>query len=761
MGLMRRYLLLILVFLAGVAGGVSAAAPSATVLLRGHLDSDKLAEAHKTIAALRGQGAATVVIEVRSTSGDLYGVLDVAKTLYELKEADGAHVIVYIDDEAVGPAAVLPFLADELYISLFVSWGDVPAGSDVAMPTNLLRSRVVSLIAPASTKASLLTVLADGMVDPAVKIIVDNGWRVATPDSPPLRPVISPEGETLVVNQNQLRELGVVDAVLSLQAFRQRFAGEGEKEKAPVVESDQGSRAPLAVDAATLEKLLAAHITFAPGADNTVGYLAIDDKKQGISESTWIYVKSALDYYREHKPRFIILKLNTPGGQVFASQKISDALRDIDSEAGIPVVAFIDNWAISAGAMLAYSCRFIAVVKDAAMGAAEPVLQGASGQLETASEKVNSALRTDFGNRAEFYNRDPLIAQAMVDKDMLLVLRYGKVVKLESDAEIRKGGPDADKVISAKGKLLTLSGAELIDYGVADIMVPRVTLAAVTSEELWQGRWSTGKEPLFQNSFFKALPAATIDAYRMDWKGQFFAFLSSPVVASLLVLGVMIGFYVEISTPGFGIPGSIAVICVLLMILSSFALEAVGWLEMILILMGSALVAVDIFFIPTFGFLGIVGIVFVLAGVFGLLLPGLGSISYDFDSQTLNAAGDVVIERLAWLCGALIVGVIIIAVLGRYVAPRLTMLNPFVLKGEQESSQGFVAGPTPQELPVVGNIGQAATTLRPAGKVIIDGTLYDAVSSGTFIEKDSAIIVTAIDGYRIVVDVDAWKEKGQ
>ncbi len=41
-----------------------------------------------------------------------------------------------------------------------------------------------------------------------------------------------------------------------------------------------------------------------------------------------------------------------------------------------------------AGAMLAYSCRYIATSKDGSMGAAEPVIMGEGGQMQSASEKI-------------------------------------------------------------------------------------------------------------------------------------------------------------------------------------------------------------------------------------------------------------------------------------------------------------------------------------------------------------------------------------
>lgn len=495
------------------------------------------------------------------------------------------------------------------------------------------------------------------------------------------------------------------------------------------------------------------HILYHQDGPNQIGYILIEDHASSINQGTWLYVKNALDSYKQSKPAFIILELNTPGGEVYAAQKISDALKEIDIQYDIPVVCFINNWAISAGAMLAYSCRFIAVVKDASMGAAEPLIMGENYETKTASEKINSAMRADLASRAGFYDRNPYIAEAMVDKDIILVLRHGTVTKLDNESQINLTGTDPDIVISPKGKLLTLNAEELIRYGVADLMLPPEKISPITPQELEKGLWPASKMLLFHAPFFKNIPDATISAYQMDWKSRFFAFLSSPMVASMLLLGIMVGLYMEITSPGFGVPGTIALICLILLILSSFALEIASWLEILLLFIGLAILLVDLFFLPTFGLLGIGGLIFFLAGLFGLLLPGLGSVEYEVDSKTFNAAGQLVLERLGWLSGTLLVGCGIILLLARYMTPTFAGYSKLILTGnEQDASKGYIASDNPADLPQPGAEGIALSTLRPAGKIIINDKVYDALSNGGFIEKGEKIRISKLDGSVIVVE---------
>jgi membrane-bound serine protease (ClpP class) len=503
-----------------------------------------------------------------------------------------------------------------------------------------------------------------------------------------------------------------------------------------------------------LNAKLKKHINFSSAEENKVGLIEINNKESSISQSTWIYVKNALDYYKKTKPIFVILELNTPGGEVYAAQKISDALKDFDTQENIPIIAFVNNWAISAGAMLAYSSRFIAVTKDASMGAAEPVLVGETGQMVSASEKVNSALRADFANRAAFFDRNPAIAQAMVDKDIILVLRHGKIIKVDNEAQIKSTEPDPDIVVSPKGKLLTLNSEELIRYGVADLLLSPTKVGLISPEEKKKGGWPASKMLLFQLPYFQQIPEAVVDFYQMDWKTQFLVLLASPMVSSLLFLGLVLGVYMEMSTPGVGLPGSIALICLFLIILSSFALELANVLEFVLLFAGLLFVLVDLFFLPTFGMLGIVGAALFLVGLFGMMLPGIGSIDFEFNTKTFNAAGEAFMQRLAWLSGTLVIALVSISFLARYVMPTFGGFQRFILSGqEQRSSNGFIAGIDPHLLPKPGSKGIVLATLRPAGKVIIGGEIYDAISDGGFIEKDTPIVVAKLDGSVIVVDI--------
>ncbi|HEV8050981.1 MAG TPA: NfeD family protein, partial [Parachlamydiaceae bacterium] len=579
-------------------------------------------------------------------------------------------------------------------------------------------------------------------------------WKLANDGQGRSGVFVTSKDERLIVNHNQIKELGIVKDILSKQQFDFLFPVPQNVSDRDQYPSSQDTAIPKTLFVEELKK----HVHYNPSGPNTIGRIVVEDHSVAISQATWLYIKSALDHYKQTKPAFVILELNTPGGEVFSSQKISDALKELDTQYNIPVVTYINNWAISAGAMLAYSTRFIIVAKDASMGAAEPVVEGLEGKMETASEKINSALRADFANRARFFGRDPLLAEAMVDKDLIIVQRHGKIIKLDNENQIRTDGTDPDIIISPKGKLLTLDAEQMINFGVADIMLPATKTSSITAEEIDSGKWAAEKNAIFHQPFFDSIPNATIDTYQMDWKMSFFAFLATPLISSLLMLGLMLGFYMEVSTPGFGLPGTLAVTCLFLIMLSSFSLEIANWLEVILMFTGLAVILVELFVLPTFGLLGFIGIVFFLMGLFGMMLPGADSIGYEYDTQTFNAAGVAFFERLAWLCGTFVLGLLLIGLLARFVTPKLANFSRLVLHGNEQV--GYTSFENLAELPKPGSRGVADTTLRPSGKIDIDGIQYDAMSIGSFIEKGRPVSVTGIDsGTLMVAEVENDNDK--
>ncbi len=511
-------------------------------------------------------------------------------------------------------------------------------------------------------------------------------------------------------------------------------------------------------EAADFSQKLSAAITFPAGEEHHIGRIVINDRQNGITTATWIYVSSALSVYKKTKPACIILELDTPGGEVFTAERIADALQEMDTQYNIPVIAYVNNWAMSAGALLAYSCRFIVIAKGASMGAAEPVTLGATGQMEAAPEKITSALRSDFASRAQFFGRNSAIAMAMVDKDLILVRRQGKIITLDTEDQVHKDGPQPDVILKPKGKLLTLNTEQLMEYGVADMMLPPMRLPPLTEQEERQeqetGRIPLQKSPFIQIPFFEHALPCSIDTFREDWQTRFLAFLTLPAVSSILFLGLIVGFYMEMTSSGFGIAGLVGLLSLFFIVLSSFALEAVAWFEPIMLLFGLFLIGLELFFFPTMGILGVLGTLFMVVGLMGMVLPGIESVQ--FNGEVLNSAGEYVLHRLGWICGAIVVAAFIIIILSRFMTPKFRLMHRIILEDTPLLSSGthaMHAAEIVPEVPIqVGDEAIVSVTCRPSGKVIYKGIELDVVSTGDFLEKGKRVTIVRIEGLKIFIE---------
>ncbi|MEM7174541.1 MAG: NfeD family protein [Chlamydiota bacterium] len=707
------------------------------VVLNGHLGRNELAAARQALTSALMHADKPLLLQIHSSSGHLGEVLRFAQELAEIRQSSGKQVIAYIQGKAVGPAAVFPFLADRLIVTPLVAWGDITYGQSRRGGIEVLSKTVKQFVADSAPHELTMRHLVDAMVDPRYQLVEEK--QVENLNA-------AQRLDPLILNREGLESLQLIrpSDVMTDDEFAATYLSVNQRRGAMTRSQQTVSSS----DSSGLQKDFERYLRYSRVGENLVGYLDIGQDRS-IDQTTYLYVKFALENYKKRGVSCVILRLNTPGGEVLSSLKIVDLLQEVDVNNQIPVIAFIDNWAVSAGAMLAYSCRFIGIVPDALMGAAEPVLTGQQGEMVSASEKVNSVLRTEFTNLANFYGRNPLIAKAMVDKDLILVVRNHEIVELKNETDIRLEGSNPDQVITTKGKLLTLNGKQLMEFKVADFMVPLRPIAPLTAKEKEQGEWPATKNLVFQEPYLAAIPNATIITYS-DWRLSLFSFLSHPAIAGLLLLGLIIGFYIEINTPGFGVPGAIGVGCLALILLSSFAIEAINWIEVIILIAGIVLLLLELFVIPGFGITGILGITLTVIGLFALMLPSLDKLSL-FDPDAFRLIGSAFFKRLAWLSGALILAVVVIVVLARFFSHRFFRFSKLILTGEQQKSDGYLAGIPREKMPEVGELGETVTPLRPSGKVHVGDNLFDAITQGNYLEAYVAVEVIRIEGSKVVV----------
>jgi membrane-bound serine protease (ClpP class) len=383
----------------------------------------------------------------------------------------------------------------------------------------------------------------------------------------------------------------------------------------------------------------------------------------------------------------VILEINTFGGRVDAAVLIRDALLN----SRVRTVAFVNKRAISAGALIALAAEKIVMADGGTIGAATPVQIGQPGSpAQPVEEKTVSYVRKEFRATAESRKRPPLIAEAMVD----------------ADVEIPG--------LIQKGKLLTLTTEEALKHKVGDFRAD--TLESVLAQ--------------------LGLAGAEVRRASPNWAENVVRFLTHPVVSSLLITIGMLGIILEIRTPGFGLPGALGITSLALFFWGHWLVQLAGWEELLLVGSGLVLLVLEVFVIPGFGLTGVLGIGALLAGL-SLSFVGAGA-TWEF---ILRAAGRVIFSLLLALVGSL--------ALLRFL-PRLPFGRRLILETGLPASQGYASAPE-SDSHWLGKSGTALSPLRPAGIAEIENQRVDVVSDGEFIDSGASIVVTRVDGNRIVV----------
>jgi membrane-bound serine protease (ClpP class) len=444
---------------------------------------------------------------------------------------------------------------------------------------------------------------------------------------------------------------------------------------------------------------------------------------------------------------YIIFEIDTFGGRVDSALQITSFITSIK---GARTVAWVNSgegsrgvsW--SAGALIAMACQDIYMAAGTSLGAAAPVTIGADGQTEGTGEKTVAAVRSQMAALAE-RNRHPVgIAKAMVDYDVELweVLVDGEIRALTlQDLELleKEAGdpkPERRSVISPTGKLLSLTSGEALRYGLARALTDdRETLLTAL------GAASPARE---------SVPGAA--------DGVISLLTSAPVQALLIIVGLVM-IFLEINSPGFGIPGVVAILSFVTVFGSGALLGRVGSLEIILFLIGLGLLVVEIFITPGFGFMGISG--FILIG-FSLLFSMQDFVIPRFDWEWTLLGRNAVVVFVSLIVA--VTGIAAVALLG----PRIRLFDKLTLRaqitgtangplvaGNPAAEAGGEGGAGPEagesRPSLVGKTGVAATPLHPVGRVEVDGEIYEAQAEGLFVERGRGVRVTKVRGNTLTV----------
>lgn len=399
----------------------------------------------------------------------------------------------------------------------------------------------------------------------------------------------------------------------------------------------------------------------------------------------------------------IVLVMDTPGGTLSAA---SDIVRSIQA-AKPPVYTFVEKDAFSAGAIIALATKGIYMAPGSVIGDALPIMMSPFGGVQempaSVEEKAVSAVSALVRSAAQNAGHDPELAEKMVRREL----------------EYKIG----DEIISPAGRLLTLTAEEATRPGKEG----QPLLSAGTAADL---------PAVLEQLGLAGHPVVEMQITATEKIARWVA-AAAPI---LMMLGFL-GIYIEIKTPGFGLPGTLGILCLALFFWGHHIAGLAGMEDLVLFVLGAVLLLVEIFLIPGFGFTGIAGLTLVFLSLIGAMTrmaPG---------GPWLPTWGDVELPIFKF-CAALVGAGAGALILGRYL-PRSRLFGRITLSAANTAAEGYTASPDTSLL--VGKTGITLNQLHPAGAVRFGDERLDVVTSGEFIDAGAIVQVIEAHGNRIVV----------
>ncbi len=418
----------------------------------------------------------------------------------------------------------------------------------------------------------------------------------------------------------------------------------------------------------------------------------------------------------------VVINIDTFGGRVDSALEIVDTLLKIPENRSI---SFVEKKAISAGALIALACGKLVMCPAATIGDCAPISYSHEG-VEMLGEKFQSPLRAKFRALARRNGYPEKLAEAMVspDREILSVEKDGH--RQFMDAREYNGLTDAQKrkitgkkTVVEKGALLTMDAAEAVALGFSEFT------AASIADMLHRMK----------------IENYTLIPVDESWSESLVRLIGR--IAPILMMIGLAGLYLEMKAPGFGLPGIVGVSCLAIVFLGQYMVGLADYTELLILVSGLVLMGFEVFVLPGFGIAGFAGIICIMAGM-ALTLQ-----NFVIPDPMIPWEGDLLAHNLTVVIIAYIGAFLAALLFLRYVLPRFSIgrQGPFLTTDLRQAH----ADSRDTAKVNAGDQGVALSYLRPSGKAIIHDDLFDVVTEGEFMEKDTPIVVSAVKGNRIIV----------
>ena len=459
----------------------------------------------------------------------------------------------------------------------------------------------------------------------------------------------------------------------------------------------------------------------------------IDD---GLYQSIKRRTQTALD----GGATYIMYEISTYGGDVPSADNIAKFFIH-DAAKKAHTIAYITTEAISAGSMISVSCEDIIMRTNTTIGDCAPIVLG--GKLEGVErEKNESFIRAAFERAAEANKYPKPLLRAMVTQRIevwrVKDINTGEYTFFEAE-QLPKDANEYDlankQLIDSKEEILTLTASKAFEYGIARSVVADRAAAMAFLEKR-------------DNVAFTQSPAVL----ETNWSEEMVRILNHPVATSLLFMIGLLGIYIELGSPGLGLPGLVAVICFAILFGSRYLVGLANWVEVVLFIVGILLLLVELLIVPGFGVTGVLGIIFMFAGLLGMFIPN----QPDELPWPKTSFDWTLLQNGALTLGAGFVGFLVLASLLAKHLPKIKFLSGLVMMpataGGVDAPISMTAPPETSTKLDVGQTGAVVTPLRPSGKAQFDSVFVDVVAQGEFLKKGTNVRIVEISGNRVVVE---------